>query len=96
MLIVTSTILFVLATIHVGASLQQLLDAFVYAPPDVPDYSMIYWLDFDTTPGALKNNLYDTLVCDASVLIYQGYADGSNKGVCPGLYYSEFNAATMA
>ncbi|KAI9573380.1 hypothetical protein HD554DRAFT_863024 [Boletus coccyginus] len=61
-LIVTSTILIILATIHVGASLQQLLDAFVYTPRDVPDYSVTCWLDFDTTPGALKNNLYDTLV----------------------------------
>ncbi|KAI9457170.1 hypothetical protein HD554DRAFT_2143345 [Boletus coccyginus] len=57
-----STILFLLSTVHVGVSLQQLLDAFVYAPANVPDYSTTYWLDYTTTPRVLKNNLFITLV----------------------------------
>ena len=62
-LIVMASILFLLCTVHVGASLQQLLDAFIYAPADVPDYSTTYWLNFDSTPRVLKDNLYVTLVC---------------------------------
>ncbi|KAN0088942.1 hypothetical protein V8E55_005999 [Tylopilus felleus] len=61
-LIVTSTILFLLGTVHVGGSLYQLLDAFVYAPTDVPDYSTIYWLDSTTTLRVLKDFVYDTLM----------------------------------
>ncbi|KAI9457153.1 hypothetical protein HD554DRAFT_1783791 [Boletus coccyginus] len=61
-LLVMSTMLFLLATIHVGVSLQQLLDAFVYAPDDVPNYSTTYWLDYTTTPCVVKNNVYDTLL----------------------------------
>ncbi|KAI9573477.1 hypothetical protein HD554DRAFT_2310684 [Boletus coccyginus] len=61
-LVVTSTILIVLATIHVGASLQQLLDAFVYVPADVPGYSTTYWLDPTLTVRSLKDDLYDALV----------------------------------
>jgi len=61
-----STILFLLATLHVGASLRQLLDAFVYAPDDVPNYSTTYWLDYTTTPYVVKINVYDTLVCNVS------------------------------
>ena len=62
MLVVMSTILFLLCTAHVGASLQQLLDAFVYAPADIPDYSTTYWLDYTTTLRMLKDNLFITLV----------------------------------
>jgi len=70
-LLVTSTILFLLATVHVGASLQQLPDAFVYAPDDVPNYSTTYWLNYTTTtPRLVKNNVYDTLVCNARMLLY--------------------------
>lgn len=51
-----STILFLLCTVHVGASLQ-LLDAFIYAPADVPDYPTTYLLDSATTPRVLKNTV---------------------------------------
>ncbi|KAI9573419.1 hypothetical protein HD554DRAFT_2167032 [Boletus coccyginus] len=61
-LVVMSTILILLATAHVGASLQQLLVAFVYAPADVPDYSTTYWLYGDATMNVLKYNVYQTLV----------------------------------
>lgn len=57
-----STILFLLCTCYVGASLQQLLDAFVYAPAGIPDYSTTYWLDLALTPRIIKNMLYSTLV----------------------------------
>ena len=60
-LVVVSTIIFLLCTVHVGASLQQLLEAFVYAPAGVPDYSTMYWLDYSTPLRVLKDNLYDTL-----------------------------------
>ena len=63
-LVVMSTMLILLATVHVGASLQQLLDAFVYVPADVPDYSTIYWFDGDATLNVLKYNIYETLVCN--------------------------------
>ncbi|KAI9457512.1 hypothetical protein HD554DRAFT_1774613 [Boletus coccyginus] len=73
-LVAMSTIHILLATVHVGASLQQLLDAFVYAPPDVPDYSTIYWLDYSATPMVLKDNLYNTLVFTQDfILIWRLY-----------------------
>ncbi|KAI9573414.1 hypothetical protein HD554DRAFT_2310642 [Boletus coccyginus] len=61
-LVVTSTTLFLVATVHVRASLQQLLEAFVYAPPDVPDYSTVYWLYDDATPNVVKNFTFLTLI----------------------------------
>ncbi|KAI9457154.1 hypothetical protein HD554DRAFT_2225124, partial [Boletus coccyginus] len=73
-LIMISTIHFLLATIHVGASLQQSLDAFVYAPDDVPNYSTTYWLDYTTTPCVVKNNAYATLLLAyCLVLIWRLY-----------------------
>ena len=65
-LVVMSTILFLLCTIHVGASLQQLLEAFVYTPADIPDYSTIYWLNFTLTPRVIKDTLYATVVSNTS------------------------------
>ena len=57
-LVVASTIIFVLCTVYVGASLQQLLEAFVYAPTNVPDYATMYWLDYSTPLHVLKIILY--------------------------------------
>ena len=57
-LVVVSTIIFLLSIVHVGVSLQQLLEAFVYAPADMPDYAMIYWLDSSTPLRVLKDILY--------------------------------------
>jgi hypothetical protein len=68
-----STIIFLLCTVHVGASLQQLLDAFIYVPADVPNYSMTYWLNYTTTLRVLKANLYVTLVCSLFASISQLY-----------------------
>ena len=65
-----SAILFLLCTVHVGASLQQLLEAFVYAPADIPDYSTTYWLDFTLPPRILKDTVYVTLVRNTSMLVY--------------------------
>ena len=87
------TILFLLCTIHVGASLQQLLDAFVYAPADVPDYSTTYWLDYTTTLCVLKNNLYATVVRNTLVLVCRSYAQDNSKVACPIHYFSKFNMA---
>jgi len=68
-LVMMCTILFLLSTAHVGASLQQLLDAFIYAPADVPDYSTTYWLDNYTTPRVLKDNLYITMVLAQQLIV---------------------------
>lgn len=62
-LVLTSTLLFSLCTVHVAASLRQLLEAFVYVPADVSDYSNLYWLNATTPLSVLKKVLYDTLVC---------------------------------
>ncbi|KAG6369088.1 hypothetical protein JVT61DRAFT_1504 [Boletus reticuloceps] len=61
-LMVMTTILFLLSTVHIGASLQQLLEAFIYAPVDVPDYTTLYWFDFAATPRLLKDIVYVTLI----------------------------------
>lgn len=78
-----STIFFLLATLHVGASVQQLLDAFVYAPDDVPNYSTAYWLECTTAPRVVKSIVYPTLVCSACLLVYQGYAHDNSEAACP-------------
>ena len=59
---VVSTITFLLCTVHVGASLQQLLEAFIYAPTSVPDYATMYWLDCSAPLRALKDILYGSLI----------------------------------
>ena len=56
-LVVVSTVIFLLSTVHVGASLQQLLEAFVYAPTNAPDYATIYWGDCSTPLHVLKDIL---------------------------------------
>ena len=96
-LVVMSTILILLATVHVGVSLQQLLDAFVYVPPDVADYSTIYWLydDLGTTLKALKPDIFGVLVCNTCALVCQSYAEGNNGGIHARLYYSKFSMATI-
>jgi len=73
-LVVISTIIFLLCTVHVGASLHQLLDAFIYVPAGVPNYSTEYWLDYTTTPCMLKDYLYATLVLAQDfILIWRLY-----------------------
>ena len=61
-LVVVSTLTFLLCTVHVGASLHQLLEAFVYAPTNVPDYATMYWLDCSAPLRALKDILYGSLI----------------------------------
>ncbi|KAF8433278.1 hypothetical protein L210DRAFT_3557004, partial [Boletus edulis BED1] len=74
-LMVMTTILFLLSTVHIGASLQQLLEAFIYAPVDVPDYITLYWYDFAATPRLLKDIVYATLVLAQDIiLIWRLYA----------------------
>lgn len=63
MLGVTSTLLFTLCTVHVSASLRQLLEAFVLIPSDAsPLYSTLYFTDETKTVAVLKTVLYDTTV----------------------------------
>ncbi|KAG6374604.1 hypothetical protein JVT61DRAFT_3964 [Boletus reticuloceps] len=74
-LMVMTTMLFLLSTVHIGASLQQLLEAFIYAPVDVPDYTTLYWFDFAATPRLLKDIVYVTLVLAQDIiLIWRLYA----------------------
>ncbi|KAF8142150.1 hypothetical protein EV363DRAFT_1309946 [Boletus edulis] len=74
-LMVMTMILFLLSTVHIGASLQQLLEAFIYAPVDAPDYTTLYWFDFAATPRLLKDIVYATLVLAQDIiLIWRLYA----------------------
>ncbi|KAH7887280.1 hypothetical protein F5I97DRAFT_812801 [Phlebopus sp. FC_14] len=75
MLTTTSTVLFVLCTAHVAASLRQLLEAFIYVPPSAPsNYSTLYWLDETLPMTVVKNFLYDCLVfLQDIVLIWRLY-----------------------
>ncbi|KAF9220927.1 hypothetical protein BS17DRAFT_291450 [Gyrodon lividus] len=75
MLASTSTLLFVLCTIHIAASLRQLLDVFIDAPEGVSsDWSILYWLSQSTPMGILKAFMYDTLVfIQDLVLIWRLY-----------------------
>ena len=77
-----STILILLSTVHVGVSLQQLLEAFIYVPADVPDYSAgtTYWFNGDNTLSVIKYNIHENLVCNTSVLVCQSYAEGNKRG----------------
>ncbi|KAF8552338.1 hypothetical protein OG21DRAFT_152274 [Imleria badia] len=73
-LLVMCTILILLCTVHIVVSVQQLLDAFVYAPAGVPDYSTTYWLNYNTTLRLIKNNLAGTLlVAQDFILIWRLY-----------------------
>ena len=56
-LVVVTTIMFLLCTIHVGASLLQLIEVFFYAPTNVPDYATTYWLDCSAPLHVLKDIL---------------------------------------
>ena len=73
-LIVSFTIIWILCTVHVGASLQQLLDVFVYAPADILDYSTAYWLDPSSPLRKLKDDLYITLVCSDYMSVQESCA----------------------
>ncbi|KAG8216208.1 hypothetical protein J3R82DRAFT_8234 [Butyriboletus roseoflavus] len=61
-LVSTSTVLFVLCTVHVAASLRQLLEAFIYVPPGVSDYATLYFVDYMLPIRTLKNVVYVSLV----------------------------------
>lgn len=73
-LILTSTVLFVLSTIYVAASLRQLLEAFIYVPPGVDDYATLYFVNYTLPMRTLKDVVYVSLVrayspIDESVLM---------------------------
>lgn len=75
MLGITSTVLFVFATIHVSASLRQLLEAFVDVPEDAPPlYSSLYFVNEAAPMAILKHVIYDTTVwLQDIVLIWRLY-----------------------
>ncbi|KAF8551854.1 hypothetical protein OG21DRAFT_1486664 [Imleria badia] len=60
-LVLTSTVLFILCTIYVAASLRQLLEAFIYVPPGVADYATLYFVDYTLPMRTLKDVLYVSL-----------------------------------
>lgn len=72
MLIVTSSILFTLATIHIGLSLQELLEAFIYIPSGAPLlYSTLYWVDQGSRISLTKDLIYSVVVCVCVLLIHE-------------------------
>ncbi|EMD35349.1 hypothetical protein CERSUDRAFT_116146 [Gelatoporia subvermispora B] len=85
MLGTTSIVLFIFSTVHVGASLQQLLEGFIYVPqPPPPLYATLYFLDQSRWPSFLKTLLYDTTVwLQDLVLIWRLYVVwGRNWKIC--------------
>lgn len=75
MLGVTSIVLFAFVTIHVAASLRQLLEAFIYIPASPPgDNSYLYWNDAAAPIAVLKYVLYDlNLFLQDIILIWRLY-----------------------
>ena len=62
-LVITSTILFVLATIYIAASFQQLIEAFIEAPKTgIPSASLLYWLSYTTMLQRMKGYTYVFIV----------------------------------
>jgi hypothetical protein len=73
-LVLTSTVLFVLSTIYVAASLRQLLEAFIYVPPGVADYATLYFVDYTLPMRTLKDVVYVSLTfVQDIVLIWRLY-----------------------
>ncbi|EMD35368.1 hypothetical protein CERSUDRAFT_124704 [Gelatoporia subvermispora B] len=61
----TSTMLFLMATAHIGLSLRQLLEALIFVPQSlVPSYATLYFSDFAEPLAVAK-----TLLCDTVVLV---------------------------
>lgn len=58
----TSTVLFILCTVYVAASLRQLLEAFIYVPAGVSDYATLYFIDYTLPMRTLKDVVYVSLV----------------------------------
>jgi len=59
----TSIVLFVFSTAHIAASLRQLLEAFIYIPPDaIPLYSTLFWVNERAALSVFKTAIYDTTV----------------------------------
>jgi hypothetical protein len=61
-LVLTSTVLFVLGTLYIAASLRQLLEAFIYVPAGVEDYATLYFLEYTLPMRTLKDVTYVCLV----------------------------------
>jgi len=73
-LVLTSTVLFVLCTIYVAASLRQLLEAFIYVPSGVADYATLYFVEYTLPMRTLKDVVYVSLTfVQDIVLIWRLY-----------------------
>ncbi|KAL5536501.1 hypothetical protein ACEPAF_323 [Sanghuangporus sanghuang] len=80
-LVATSSLLFILASIHIGASVRQLLECFVDGPrSNIPGASILYWLDFVSTVERLKGYVYTFIdTTQDLVLIWRLYVVWDNK-----------------
>ena len=48
---------------HIGASLQQLIDSLIDAPKTgIPDASILYWVDLSPTVNKVKGYAYTLIV----------------------------------
>jgi len=73
-LVLTSTVLFVLGTVYIAASLRQLLEAFIYVPAGVEDYATLYFLEYTLPMRTLKDVTYVCLIfLQDIVLIWRLY-----------------------
>ncbi|KAJ7169081.1 hypothetical protein C8R43DRAFT_824068, partial [Mycena crocata] len=58
-LISTSTALFIVVTMHIGASLRQLIDAFIQVPKlGLPEATTLYWINLSLAPNRVKAFCY--------------------------------------
>ncbi|KAJ6594257.1 hypothetical protein B0H19DRAFT_1094724 [Mycena capillaripes] len=58
-LVSTSTVLFIVVTMHIGASLRQLLEAFIRVPKlSIPGGSILYWINLSLPPNRVKASCY--------------------------------------
>ncbi|KAJ6462317.1 hypothetical protein DFH09DRAFT_1347758 [Mycena vulgaris] len=74
-LLSTSTVLFIVVTMHIGASLRQLIEAFIQIPKlGIPGGSIFYWINLSLPPNTVKEQCY--IIADITqdiVLIWRLY-----------------------
>jgi len=70
MLGTTSIVLYILATIHISATLRQLLEAFILVPqPPQPLYATLYYSNETNPMALLKNVIYTTAVFMQNLIV---------------------------
>ncbi|KAJ7680666.1 hypothetical protein DFH06DRAFT_1120287 [Mycena polygramma] len=58
-LVSTSTVLFIIVSMHIGASLRQLIEAFINLPKlNIPEASILYWINLSAPPNRIKAMCY--------------------------------------